>query len=211
LKEHDGLAQQSARKRVCAVCGGRQRLPALSAGQRARCFRCGSGIGRGSGPSLDRPLALCLGALLLLIAASVAPFLSLEYGGLAQTNFVLTGATALWHDQQYFLGTLVALTSFLVPGAQLALFSYVLLALRAGWPPPHPAVAPLVSFLSPWSMGGVFLIGTLVAGVKLAQLASLDPGPGLYLFAGVVLLWTLASTSTDLEALAEKLDARGRR
>ena len=60
-------------------------------------------------------------------------------------------------------------------------------------------------------VGGVFLIGTLVAGVKLAQLASLDPGPGLYLFAGVVLLWTLASTSTDFEALAEKLDARGRR
>ena len=39
-------------------------------------------------------------------------------------------------------------------------------------------------------------------------LASLGPGPGLYLFAAMVLLWTLASTSLDFQALAEELDSR---
>ena len=165
-------------------------------------------MARGSLPSLDRPLALCLAALLLLAAACAAPFLTLEYGGLVQTNFIFTGATALWHDQQYFLGVLVALTSVLIPGLQLSLFAYVLLALQRGWRPPRPRLAPLIAFLSPWSMAGVFLIGALVAGVKLAQLASLSAGPGLYLFAAVVLLWTLASTSLDFEALAEELDSR---
>jgi paraquat-inducible protein A len=165
-------------------------------------------VARGDLPSLERPLALCLAALLLLAAASAAPFLTLEYGGLVQTNFIFTGATALWHDQQYFLGGLVALTSIIIPGAQLALFSYVLVALQRGWRPPRPRLAPLIAFLSPWSMAGVFLIGALVAGVKLAQLASLTPGPGLYLFAAVVLLWTLASSDLDLEALAGELDSR---
>ena len=113
MSQQDGAAPQPDPKRVlsCAVCSGRQHLPSLSPGQRARCYRCGSVVARGSLPSLDRPLALCLAALLLLAAACAAPFLTLEYGGLVQTNFVLTGATALWHDEQYFLGALVALTS----------------------------------------------------------------------------------------------------
>jgi paraquat-inducible protein A len=183
-------------------------LAPLSPGHRARCYRCGSVLARGSLASLDRPLALCLAALLLLAAASAAPFLTLEYGGLVQTNFILTGATALWHDEQYFLGALVALTSVIIPGAQLALFSCVLLALRSGRRFRRRRLTPLIAFLSLWSMAGVFLIGTLVAGVKLAQLASLTPGPGLYLFAAVVLLWTLASSDLDFEALAGELDSR---
>ncbi|HET8836953.1 MAG TPA: paraquat-inducible protein A, partial [Gemmatimonadales bacterium] len=48
-----------------------------------------------------------------------------------------------------------------------------------------------------WAMLDVFLLSILVALVKLGELATVVPGPGLYAFTAVVVLTVLASSSFD--------------
>ena len=193
----------------CDLCGALQSIAPLpaqyTAQYKAQCFRCASVLDRGKTGSLDFPLALSLAALILWVVANTLPFVTLEYGGIEQTNFLVTGAAALWRDGQYFLGTLVFLTSIAIPAIQIGLTCYLLGALRLGGEIQGLApLARMLKILGPWAMSGVYLIGLLVAAVKLSQIASLKPGPGLYCFAALVLLWTLASTSVDLGSLGRR-------
>jgi hypothetical protein len=48
-----------------------------------------------------------------------------------------------------------------------------------------------------WGMLDVLLVAALVAAVKLGDLVSIESGPGLYAFAGTVVLSLLASASWD--------------
>jgi len=198
------LKEIGSRALYCPVCDALQSVPILPPAHRARCHRCRVVVARGALASYDVPLALCVAALILWAVANGVPFLGLEYGGIRQTNFVVTGAVALWTDGEYFLGLLVAFTSIVVPAAQLGLGLHLLLALRRGRKPWNADLAvKVLPYLAPWSMLGVFLIGVCVAAVKLGQLASLTPGPGLYAFAGLVLLWTLASSALDPRVLQQ--------
>jgi paraquat-inducible protein A len=54
-----------------------------------------------------------------------------------------------------------------------------------------------VDVIGPWAMLDVFLLAILVALVKLRELATVLPGPGLAAFCAVVVLTILASTTFD--------------
>ena len=54
-----------------------------------------------------------------------------------------------------------------------------------------------IDVIGPWAMLDVFLLPVLVALVKLGQLATVLPGPGLLAFAAVVVLTILATASFD--------------
>lgn len=54
-----------------------------------------------------------------------------------------------------------------------------------------------IDVIGPWTMLDVFLLSVLVALVKLGQLATVLPGPGLLAFAAVVVLTILATASFD--------------
>ena len=194
----------------CEVCGATQSLPSLEPRRRALCFRCKSEVARGPTLSLDAPLALCLAALIFWALANSIPFITLEYGGIIQTNRVFTGVTALWMDHQYFLSVLVGMTSIAIPGLQLSLACGLMLALRRGVSGGRlRPLSRLLAFIAPGSMPGVYLVGAFVAAVKLSQLATLTPGPGLYCFGAFALLWVIGLGSLDLEGVIE--DFRPRR
>ncbi len=55
----------------------------------------------------------------------------------------------------------------------------------------------MIDVIGPWAMLDVFLLAILVSLVKLGDLATVLPGPGLFAFTGVVVLTILASKSFD--------------
>jgi paraquat-inducible protein A len=61
-----------------------------------------------------------------------------------------------------------------------------------------------IETIGPWAMLDVFLVAILVAFVKLGQLATILPGPGLVAFTGVVVLTILASASFDPRLIWER-------
>jgi len=65
-------------------------------------------------------------------------------------------------------------------------------------------LAPILRVLQsvrPWSMTQVFILGVLVALVKLVHLAHVVPGVALWTFGGLILLFTGAMASFNMHEL----------
>jgi len=190
---------------LCGRCDTRQVLPRVAPGFHARCHRCESPLCRGGFRSLDVPLGLTLSALVCWALANALPFITLEYHGLVQTDFLFSGSVALWRAEQRFVSLLVGFAGIVAPGGQLLVAVYVLTKLRRGARLGACGRAvPALALLRTWSMPGVYLIGVLVAAVKLVDLASLSPGPGLFAWVALVLLWTSASVALDTDSLEQR-------
>jgi paraquat-inducible protein A len=104
----------------------------------------------------------------------------------------------------------VLLTCVLVPLAQMAGLLYLLVPLKSNRPPPRQAsqVLRLLQHVSPWGMLEIFMLGILVALVKLGKMATIVPGISVFAFGLLVLVMAAAITVLDLSLLWERLDRR---
>ena len=85
---------------------------------------------------------------------------------------------------------------------------YLLAPLRLGRIAPGFALLlRVVDHASPWGMIEVFMLGIVVSLVKLAHLASVIPGIGLWGFAALMLVSIAAAASYDAHDLWTRYDA----
>jgi len=194
---------------VCEECDllhGHPRLPReptdliAPRGRHYECQRCGGPLGLAHHRSFDVALALALGGLVVLAIAHLNPVLSIEIQGQARSTTVWQAAMALYDDGAWFMSALVILTTLLAPLVQMAAVAYVLLPLR------HDRTAPgvdrvlrVMQAVRPWVMVEVYMLGVLVALVKLAALATVVPGVGMWAFGAAMLLITAMATAFDHE------------
>jgi paraquat-inducible protein A len=90
----------------------------------------------------------------------------------------------------------------LAPGLQLALLLTVLVPLKLGWLPVW--IARLFRYartLAPWGMMDVFMLGILVAVVKLSDMATLIPGTSLFAFGLLIFVLAAAQAALDPHAV----------
>jgi len=175
---------------ACHECDTLHWRTPLPQGGRANCRTCGALLYRAIPDSLDRSLALFASAFVLLLIANSFPFLALEFGGRVESNRLITGGWALYEMGMGELGLLVFATSILFPLLTIGGMLYLLLAARLGQVAPGMGwVWRMVRGLMPWSLLGVFLLGTLVAVVKLQDLANVIPGIALFAFVGAMLAY----------------------
>jgi paraquat-inducible protein A len=194
---------------ACHDCDLLNQLPDEAAAT-LLCPRCGAVLYRHRPHSIDRALALALGALVLFVVALSFPFLAMKSGGFAQESRLLTGIRELWGQELYGLATLVLLTCVLIPLGQIAALLYLLMPLKLELPvPPHAIrVLRLVKHVAPWGMLEIFMLGILVALVKLGKMATIVPGISVFAFALLVLVMAAAISALDLPLLWERLDSR---
>ena len=182
----------------CLECGLLQRNPPLPPGAILRCGRCGALLHRHRPQSLERTLALTLAGLILFLVAHSFPFLALELRGQVRATNLATGVIDLYREGMWELAGAVLFTSILAPGLQLCLLLLVLVPLwRGRLPAGFGRLFRQVKTLTPWGMMDVFMLGILVSTVKLADLAAIIPGPGLYAFALLILVLAAAQASLD--------------
>ncbi|HEX9154939.1 MAG TPA: paraquat-inducible protein A, partial [Nitrospira sp.] len=85
---------------------------------------------------------------------------------------------------------------------EISLMLYVLLPLKFGRLPGEMAsILRILQSVRPWSMTQVFILGVLVALVKLAHLATVVPGVSLWAFGGLILLLTAAVSNFNTHEL----------
>jgi paraquat-inducible protein A len=122
----------------------------------------------------------------------------MKSGGFVQETTLLTGIIELRKQRLYGLGALVFLTCALIPLGQLAGLLYVLVPLRLHVAAPESIpVFRTINHLNSWAMMEVFVVGILVALVKLGAVANIEAGPAAVFFATVVVLTMLAAESFD--------------
>jgi len=183
---------------ACPDCDLLQRIPALGAGAQARCPRCGRIVASGKAAAQNRTLALAAAAAIVLVLANVTPLMGLSAVGRHSSTTILGGVLKMWREGQEITALLVALCSMIAPTLHIAFTLIVLLAVRK---PPAPRwVGALLRFAElsrPWAMVEVMMLGILVALVKIADLATVIPGIGMFAVGALIMLLAAMTVSFD--------------
>jgi paraquat-inducible protein A len=181
----------------CEHCGSVYRRQELGPGEQATCSRCGTVLWRYSGLTVSGWLAIALTALIVFVVANAYPVAVMRVQGMVQQASLLNAISVTWEQGHEIVALMTGLAGFVLPLLQLLLLIWVLYPLAAGTLPPGFAMATRwLGMLEPWSMVPVFLLGVLVAVVKLAGMASVSPGVGLAGFALLTILLTMLGRLT---------------
>jgi len=187
---------------VCHECDALFQVHDIPPGARANCTRCGNELYRHIPNSLDKCLALYISALVLIIIANVNPFLTMKTKGIFTENHFVSGGIALYEFGMGELGLVVFLTSILFPMLSILGMLYLLVPLKFGHLPfAHGPIYRVVKTCEPWSLLSVFMLGTLIAVVKLRGLATVAPGLGMFGFIGLLFVYSAARVRFDPEIL----------
>lgn len=183
---------------ACHECDLLQREIPLPSGRVLRCARCGAELYRSAHKSLDYSLAFLLTAAMVLVIANSFPIVGLEIQGTSNATTLVGAVLALWHQEMRLVATLVLLTTFLAPAVELAVMFYLLLALKLGRRPVGLTVIMRIQqSVNPWGMVEVFILGVIVALVKLTHYGSIIPGLALWSFGVLTLLLAATAASFD--------------
>jgi len=111
---------------------------------------------------------------------------------------IIGGAIQMWMHGLEATAALIALCAVVAPLAYIVFLLGVLLPLRR---PSAPRwVGPLMRWaeiVRPWAMLEVMLLGILVALTKIAELATVVPGVGVYAVGVLVVLFTAIPATLD--------------
>ncbi|WP_020680715.1 paraquat-inducible protein A [Marinobacterium rhizophilum] len=180
---------------ACHECDLLLTRPEVPPGGVAQCPRCGSTLFAQSVNSIERSLALAIAGLILFLPANIYPLLTLEVVGIHQNQTVFSSAMSLYDDGLWIVALLILLFVILVPLVKLLLLLFVSASLhgRTLW---RGTALALRSYqhLDEWGMLEVYLLGIAVAVVKLVDIASIEPGLGLYSLVALILITLLSST-----------------
>jgi len=187
---------------ACHECDHLYYYELIPVGAKANCHHCGLLLYQHVPDSLIRSLALYFTVLILFIIANVFPFLSLELGGRVIENVLFSSAWAMYEMGMGQLGVLIFLTSILFPLIVIIGMLYLLIPARFGFVAPFMGqVYRIVDAFLPWSMVGVFMLGVLIAIVKLQDLANVITGPALIALALLLVVYTAARANFDPHVL----------
>ena len=195
---------------ACPDCDLLQRVPPLQQGSKAHCRRCGRVLAsRPAGPR-DLPLALALAAAITFVIANVMPLMDLSAVGRTTSTTIAGGAYQMWLEGEPIVGALIAFCAVLAPGAFLAFMLILLIAARRT-PPPHWVAEMLrwAHHFEMWSMLEVMMLGILVALIKIAELAAVEAGIGMYAVFALIVLMPSILVTFDARELWSRIDLAG--
>lgn len=162
-------------------------------------MRCGSVLYVARRVHLDSWLALTVASGIAYLIANLNPIVEIELRGERTRATLFDALATTWAAGAAPVAALAALCVFVFPLVRIGLETYVLALLQSGRRPPGLGqVMHVLRLMRPWSMVEVFMLGVVVALVKLGGQATVIPGAGLLGFAALtVLLTTLATFDTD--------------
>ena len=167
----------------------------------ATCPRCHSAVhGRRYADSISRTWALLASATLLLVPANLYPVMTVTRFGMGEPNTILSGVMHLIEDGAWPLGLLVLFASFVVPVSKIAVMAFLLVTVQRGsaWRLRDRSMLYRVTeVVGAWSMVDIFLVGILVALVRMDGLAMVYPEVGASLFGAAVVLTMMSAHAFD--------------
>jgi paraquat-inducible protein A len=178
---------------VCPACDLAHRLTAPPASGRSQCARCRAPLQRRENASIDTAIALALCALVLLLLSNAYPLVAMHVNGSSRDTTLIGAALELYAQGFESLAALVFLTTVVAPLLQIVTLLYVLIPLRRiRRAPGQNAVLRVLARVRPWNFMEVFMLGALVALVRLSNFANIAPG---------IALWSCALLMLCLSAL----------
>lgn len=173
---------------ACPRCDALHVELELTSGETARCVRCGSVLAKPRAGAFGQLIALAFTSMVLMVGAVFFPFLEISRMGFGNATSLF--GVALAFADGVLLPLVLAVLAMIVglPVLRAFLMVYTLVPLAQGRRPYRHAAAAfrLSEQLRPWSMAEIFVIGTSVALVKVAGLASISLGPAFWAFCALI-------------------------
>ena len=182
----------------CDTCGLLSR-PAPGEHE-GRCPRCDEELVFRKPDSLQRTLAYLIAAAVCYIPANLLPVMTTVTATGRESDTILQGVVLLWSPTGWPLSLIVLFASIMIPSAKILALGYLLFTVRRGSIENNGQrmrMYRLVEIIGRWSMVDVFVDTFTVALIQLQPLMSVEPAPGLFFFAAVVVLTMLAVESFD--------------
>jgi paraquat-inducible protein A len=180
---------------ACHECDAVYQRLNLKRREIAHCERCGAELERNVERQAAHMVPLATACLIVFIIANCFPIVEIELQGLRSATTLVGAVAALSAEGMPSVALLVLATTLLFPLLQLLILLYVLLPLpRHGAVPGFNLLARLLLLLRPWGMVEVFLLGVLVALIKLSSIARVIPGVALWAFACLTVLLVMVVT-----------------
>jgi paraquat-inducible protein A len=182
---------------ACRECDALLRL-AHAEPATLRCPRCGSVVHRAVPGSLDNALAFYCAASIFFVIANIFPIVEIEAAGNRIDTTLIGAARALRSQDMNLVALVVIITTVVIPAIDLLCTTVPLLLAKYRRSSRLLAVLfRLQEAVRPWSMVEIFVLGALVAIVKLGSLASVVVGTGLWSLAAFMVLSAAGSHAFD--------------
>lgn len=191
---------------ACAECDLLLNRIDVSDSRTRHCPRCGYTLRQPRTNSIERTLVYSTAGLGLILPANLLPMLGIQIMGNTRDGTLWSGVTALFNEGMWGLAVLVFLASMVFPTLKV-IFSMVVSG-HLYFNRPRPYLTTYMRYLhhlEEWAMLEVYTLGIIVACVKLAGVASLEFGYGLYAFTALLIINCLLSTSLDYPLFWERI------
>jgi paraquat-inducible protein A len=175
---------------VCPACDATYQLRRPKPGERAVCARCHKVLIEPRKKAGMQIIAVSIAVVVLIIAASVFPFLQISAAGRSNSVSIIDAALSFTEGPMLVLALLTAGFIIFVPLLRMLLTLYVLIPVVLDRPAARYAMRAfrLSEAMRPWSMAEIFALGCAVALVKVADLATVSFGPAFWMFGVLVVL-----------------------
>ena len=176
-------------------------------GEKVHCPRCGLLLSRPRKQSVERTFALSIAGFILFFPANLLPMVGLTVLGNANTGILISGVIALYNDGMEAVAIVVFLASILFPLVHLCLS--LLISGHLYFNRPNRYLVPWMRWmhhLDEWVMLEVYMLGIIVACVKLMAIAPLKLGWGLYAFIALIIITTLLTSSLDNRLFWQRIE-----
>jgi paraquat-inducible protein A len=191
---------------ACHECDLIHNVPPMPGRAAACCVRCGAVLFRSKLDSVNRTIAWTISGLILYVVAVTFPFLAMKSGSIVQETGLLSGIQQLFEQGIIPLAILVLLTCVLIPLVQMLglLYIFVPLKLNRRVKLAIP-VFRLFQHVKPWSMMEIYMLGILIAMVKLGKMATIVPGLAVVAFGLLIFVLNFAISAVDSHMVWERL------
>ncbi|HCH63965.1 MAG TPA: paraquat-inducible membrane protein A [Deltaproteobacteria bacterium] len=170
------------------------------------CARCGTHghtlerAGMTWNGSMQRTWAWLLTSVLLYLPANFLPIMYTRTWGNLRESTILGGVLTLWGHGSYPIAIVIFVASVLVPVGKIVILVWLCLSVQLRYKSARrykTRLYRITEFVGRWSMVDVFVVGILVALIRLGNVMTILPGPAALAFAGMVFTTMLAAGSFD--------------
>jgi paraquat-inducible protein A len=192
---------------ACPECDLLLRIALPKIGEKAHCPRCGLLLSRPRKQSIERTFALSIAGFILFFPANLLPMVGITVLGDSNTDILISGVIALYNDGMEAVAIVVFLASILFPLVHLGLS--LLISGHLYFNRPNRYLAGWMRWmyhLDEWVMLEVYMLGIIVACVKLMAIAPLKLGWGLYAFIALIIITTLLTSGLDNRLFWQRIE-----
>jgi len=201
---------------ACEECDSINHIPPLKNGERFRCQHCGHVLVSVHKHAAARIIGTGLSSLLMLTLAMSFPFLGFSTNGIERSVTLFNTLSVLLSQGHLVQGAIISLVLFVFPLVYLLSLLFLMWSFQSTFYHRHRLnfaqryCIRWVVVIQPWLMVDVFLVGILVALVKINSLADISFELSFWAFCGYVILLLKTVSLVDRRWLWNKVAGKAR-